>query len=158
MENVHYIAYYGKLDNHRNLYIYPAAVAKASYVISALKQVGYKVTVLSTAGTKNRYSCRYRRYEKEIDDQETIIYVDSFGSKHKLLRGFLKIWILLQLFYYLMVFVKPNDKVIVYHSTSYKWPLLAARALKKFYLIFEVEEIYAASFGKSKKRQNKEIE
>lgn len=158
MKNTHYIAYYGKSDNDRNLYIFPAGITKASYIISALKRAGYEVTVFSTAGTKNRFSCHYKHCEVQIDKQEKTIYTDTFGSKYKIIRGLALIWMWIQLFVYLMLDVKAGENVIIYHSCSYRYPILFARLVKRFRLIFEIEEIYNASEGKAEDEQRKEIQ
>lgn len=158
MINIHYISFYGEADNDRNLNIVPASITKAYYIISALKRAGLKVTVFSTAGTKNRFRCHYKRYKVQIDKDEKIIYMDIFGSKYKIIRGLALLWTWLQLFIYLVFNVKTGEKVIVYHSCSYKYSILFARLFKRFHLIFEVEEIYNASLGKGKDAQRKEIQ
>lgn len=157
MRNIHYIAYYGKPDNDRNLNIVPAGMTKVSYIISALKRAGYQVTLFSTAGTKNRFGCHYKRYEEWVDNDERTIFINTFGSKYKVIRGLALLWMWLQLFIYLVFDVKTGEAVIVYHSCSYKYPILFARLFKRFNLVFEVEELYNASLGKGKNIQEKEI-
>lgn len=157
MEKIHYIAYFGNISNDRNLYIVPSGISKMSYVISSLKKSNCNVQIFSTAITRNNFMCHYKGYEEVIDEQERVKYIDTFGSKLKLIKFFSILWMYIQLIIYLLFKVKKDEKVIVYHSTSYKLAILFTRMIKRYKLIFEVEELYSAADNENKYRQQKEI-
>lgn len=157
MNTVHYIAYYGKADNCRDLHIAPSSITKASYIISAIKRAGFKVSVFSTAETKKRFFCHYGYYEEHIDEQETNIYIDTFGSKYKFVRILAILWAMFQLFFYLVTKVKKGEQVLIYHSCLYRLPIYWARKFNKFRLILEVEEVYTNAIPCSERLKRREL-
>ena len=157
MKTVHYISYYGKLKNNRNLYIAPSSVTKIDYVKDSLKSAGFEVNIFSTSWTKNSNFCYYPKEFSQIDSQETIRYVSSFGSKINILRFINYKWSSIQLLLYLLLNVKRSEIVLVYHSISYKNVIKLCRRIKNFRLIFEIEEIYSVAENKDTFKINEEI-
>lgn len=157
MKKIHYIAYYGNIKDSRNLYLTPSGISKMSYVISSLKKAGYEVNVFSTAYTKNKYKCHYKKRTDRIDKGEKVTYIDTFGSEKKLVRGMAILWMYLQLIIYLLFEVSKGEKVIFYHSNSYVYPVKVIKVLRRIHLIFEVEELYTAAAMKNEIAQKKEI-
>ena len=157
MVKIHYVGNYVHGENDRNLFGFPSAIAKMSYIISALKRAQYKVIVFSTGESQNRNFCYYPRKKVLIDDQEEIVYLNVFSTPFYGFRVVSRIWTWLQMLYYFLFNVKSNDILLVYHSPLYKWPLKIAVFLKKINLYIQVDEIYNATLYQSPKKINKEI-
>lgn len=149
-----YLCYYDKNSNEGRNYAL-AATTKINYIAKAIKQVGEDVEVISasTISSKGNFAKRTE--------------ILGSGIKLKLFRAnkwgnvFQKIWATiyfkLAIFFYLLFKVKKGEKIIVYHSLAYMNQVKLARAIKKFKLILEVEEVYGDVTG-SKKATRKEFD
>lgn len=155
--HIHYIGQYAENIDFRNLRIFPSALTKMNYILSALKNANFKVHIFSPAETNNTFFCYYSRKQITIDDFESITYVNTFGGPTLLLRAFSRIWMMLQLLFFLLFEIKQNDKIIVYHCLAYKWPIKLAKIFRTLNLFFEVEELYHASPESSDANLQKEI-
>jgi hypothetical protein len=153
---IHYIAYYADEQNLRNLYSAPSACMKINYIKGVLKEIGYHVVLYSTSWTNNK-SGYYKKKIVKIDEKETQIYISTFGAKTKFGRLLRRLWSKVQLIFYLLLKVKNNDTVLVYHSISYYFPLLLLKKFKKVNLILEVEELYSSVFGYTGSLRNREL-
>jgi len=158
MKTVHYMCYYATTNDERNLAAHPAGTTKMTYVIQSIKKAGYFVKVFSTAPTKNRFLCHYKSKYITIDDQQSVYYIDTFGSRFKFIRFLLIFWNRIQVLKYIFLNIKENDTLLVYHSPAYINTLKIAKFFKRFYLIVEVEEIYSVATNKRKKLQREEIQ
>lgn len=156
MKNIHYIGFYSKSDNPHNFRSFPAAETKMDYIISALKEGGFSVSILALGETvsKNKF---FSQKKLNIDEQEKIQYVSSFSNTSFILKFLSRTWLLMQLLYYLLFVVEKNGDVLYYHTYATMRVVKIAKLLKKFTLILEVEEIYQAAWKGSDKKIKKEI-
>ena len=146
-----YLCYYDKnFDEGRNFVL--AATNKIDYISSAIKSEGVDVEIVSASTTSSK---GYFKKRTEILEN---------GVKLKLFRAnkwgnvFQKIWATiyfkLAIFFYLLFNVKKGEKIIVYHSLAYMNQVKLAKAIKKFNLILEVEEIYGDVINKENITKN----
>lgn len=156
MEKIHYICNYDDYNNNRNLNTQPSAVTKINYIKSALKEIGFKVMVFSTAECVNDACCLNRAIQIDVDSNETILYQWTFGRTNIGLKVFSKIGMFVQLIIYLLFHVKKEEKILVYHSLPLLPVISFIRRIKKRKIYFEVEEIFHAVYGSSNTKVEEE--
>lgn len=157
MNEVHYLGQYSGGNNYRNLRVFPSAITKMDYIVSALKRADVKVRIFSLAETSNRYFCHFPRTNIEIDRLESICFIDTIGGPTIIMRLFSRIWMLAQLLHFLLFRVKESDRLLIYHSLVYLWPVKLARRLRSLNIYFEVEELYHAAWQSAEFRLKREI-
>ncbi|WP_321516518.1 hypothetical protein [Marinifilum fragile] len=157
MAKIYYIGQYAELSNERNLMIFPSAITKMNYIIGALERAGMSVHIFSPAVTTNNFFCYYPRKTKQINNSRTVTFVTNFGGPTIIFKFLSRLYSGIQLFLFLLFTLKRKDKVLVYHSLVYKWPINIARRLKNINLYFEVEELYHAAWKSHKNKINDEI-
>lgn len=146
-----YLCYYDKnFDEGRNYAL--AATTKIDYIAKAINELGEDVELISasTISSKGHFAKRTE--------------ILGSGIKLKLFRAykwgnvFQKIWATiyfkLAIFFYLLFNVKKGEKIIAYHSLAYMREIKLAKAIKKFNLILEVEEIYGDVINKDNITEN----
>lgn len=158
---VHYICYYNTLNSNRKILVQPSAITKIDYIKSVLKGIGCDVILYSLAegDSAGKWSF-YRQKKVTIDDSEEVLFISTWIRSNLFLKFFSRIWMWIQLLYYLLFRVHENDCVILYHSLAIK-PVIVF--LKKWLgvkreLIVEVEEIFSAVYKYDSKKIQKEIE
>lgn len=164
MDKLYYVGFFGDdLAYKENRYIHPAGVNKMNYIAKAIGSEGIKVRILSTAWLKYKKNIglkitRQRKFE--VTDNVDCILPYSIALPLKIstaLSMFLaKVWLIL----YLLINIRRNDNVIVYHSTFYLNTLFWLKKIINFKLILEVEEVYNIVFSmddKWKRRENRLI-
>ncbi|MFV8370416.1 hypothetical protein [Flavobacterium sp. LB2R40] len=156
MKNVHYIGFYSKADNPQNFRNFPASTTKMDYIISSLKTADFKVTLLALGETLSKNKL-YKQKVQICDQNEKIIYVSTFSNSFFILKYLSRIWLLLQLLYYLLFVVEKNGNVLYYHTYATISIVKISRLFKKFNLTLEVEEIFQAAWRGSEKKINSEI-
>ena len=130
----------------------PAAENKMTYIITALSQaLDEPFEVVSPAQTRVRRFVKGKR--QEITDGVTLKTFSSFNSKFKPLRVLGHVLTRCAFYGYLLAKVKRNDRLLVYHSPSYKTIVKALQKLKKCSVTIEVEELYAAVRGTAAQRE-----
>lgn len=156
MKHIHYIGFYSKPDNPQNFRSFPSVNTKMDYIISALKNADFKLTLFALGKTisKNKF---YNSKSFEIDEKEKIKYVSTFGNAFPGLKFLSRLWLLLQLLNYLLFVVEKNGCVLFYHTHATMSIIKIARVFKKFNLILEVEEIFQAAWRGSDEKIQKEI-
>lgn len=140
--SIHYIGSMSRGAEKYNLMQFPAANTKMEYILKVLKNNGYYVKGVSTAGTLNRKFTWVPFLRTKIGLLEEAIQLPSIGSKYKLIRAINILLLWISLLVYSIFNIHKNDQVLIYHSLSYASPFLIMKRLKKFELILEVEEIY----------------
>jgi hypothetical protein len=157
MDYVYYVGFYSKLDNPNNFHVFPAINTKMDYIKSAIKKADFKITLfaLGEAQTKKRHI--FKRRTEIVDNQEKIIYVNTFGRPSAFYRIISRFWLLFQLFYFLSFEVKKGSTVIYYHSFATIMTVKLSRFFNKYKLIFEVEEIFQAAWKGSIKKIENEV-
>ncbi|PGY13295.1 hypothetical protein [Bacillus cereus] len=141
--SIKYIGFYDKKEYEEENRTYSlAATNKMDYICSSLVKAGYNVEVISPAWTRNETGY-YKKRTTQIDDGISLTVCPTIGASNritKLIRIFFS-W--LWLFFYLILNVKKNEKIIVYHSLWLAYPVYFAKIIKRFKLILEIEEEYS---------------
>ncbi len=148
-----YIAFYDCLQNkeeNRNYVL--AATNKIDYICHALNSVGESVELVSASATKGKTNCKEKKIEMKYGNTLKLFYSLGRGNKGKNVLG--RFFIKVCMFFYLLIKLKKDEPVIVYHSLAYMRLISLLKKIKKFSLILEVEEIYADVLGSSKKKKD----
>jgi len=157
---VHYICYYNVLGSERDILVQPSAVTKINYVKSVLKELGCSVIIYSLAEGSHRDAWTfYKPKRMVVDDCEQVLFCSTWIRSNLLLKVFSRIWMWIQLLYYLLFKIRKNESIILYHSLAIK-PVMVF--LKKWLgikreLIVEVEEIFSAAYRYDSIKIQKEI-
>ncbi len=151
MKSIKYIGFYIKDINNFVRVGSIAATNKMDYISCAINAAGYEVNIVSPAwfsDDKRGYSKQYTIRESE---SKTITFAPSFSAASRLMRGIRVIYTYIWLFFYLLRNTKRNEDVFVYHSLFLIRPVLWAKAIIKFNLILEANEIYCDVMQYSKR-------
>lgn len=141
-KEIKYIAFYeDTVTDKQNRYAVLAAVNKINYINSKIVENGYTVNIISPSWTLNN-SGFYRGGNRALFPNINLRTFHTFSSDIKALRMFKYLFSLIQLFLYLIKNTYKGEPVIVYHSVILSLPVRLAKAIRKFTLILEVEEIY----------------
>lgn len=156
-KTVHYLTYYIEQEYAEFLDGSMAVVPKVEYICDSLKPENINIQLISTASAKSGMGW-FSIKRKQVSNQENHLYFSSYGAKSKIGRFISRIWIKVQLLFYLFKNVKKEDSVLIYHSLQYIWIIFLFRLFKKNKVIFQVEEIYSDAYKKFrnfKKREKK---
>lgn len=157
MIKIHYICHYHDVLAERDLVTQPSGITKINYIKSTLKKAGFYVSVFSVAQATTLKRVNYSAKTKIMDFNEDISYIHSFGRPNIIFKLFSRVWMQIQLLFYLFFRVKSADKVLVYHSLVLRWPVKIIRLLTKKRIFIEVEELYHAVLKSSVTKLQKEI-
>lgn len=142
-----YIGYYDCEQNkgeNRNYVL--AATNKMTYIASVLARNGAPVEIISASGTLNTKPCPGKTLEIAPDIMLKLF--PSMGTGGRIKRVLSRWRLHAHLFLYLMIHIRKGETVILYHSLGYMGLIRLIRAVKKFRLILEMEEIYGDVLGK----------
>lgn len=143
MDKVLYVGYYDVLRNGHQIRNYSLAAAKKmNFVFSSVEELGYHVDVVSPAFIKTRDDVRTRQIRERLETNVDLVLTPSWGAKNKVSRIARVLYSNLWLFSYLIKNTKKGTPVLVYHNYALALSVLAARKIKKFHLILEIEEQY----------------
>ncbi len=143
---IHYIAGYADAANILNRKCSLAGVAKMNYIIRCLEETAPYV-VYSTSQIKNKHERKGIRHVK---------YRFSIPSNNKYGYYFDLMLATIQLVWYLLR-VPSKDTVLVYHERWYMPWIKWIHKIKKWKLIYEVEEIYCAVAKRPQQEIDKEV-
>lgn len=156
MDKIKYIAYYSDPDFSKNRRAAPSADTKLDYIVTALKESGHDVEVISKcrAGNRERMLKMDSGYTTQRNDV-LIHFMSDLTSKYRAIRFFTR---LVHKYATLRSIKKEcladDCTVMIYHSLEmYDVIKLLNRHKKKF--ILEVEEIYSDVVTKQKKRNRR---
>lgn len=137
-----YIGHYDLYDSSVKRSYATSAINKIRYMLKSFSKAYEEVCVFSFS--KNIEET-FRIYPSELKNEGKVgIYFPlSWGGKGKVQSFSMIIWLRICLFLYLLKHAHKNEHVYVYHATAYGKSILWAKAIKKFKLILEVEEIYS---------------
>lgn len=157
MRNIYYIGYYSGLENPNNFYEFPSSNSKMDYIISVIQRLNFDLTIFSLGFPKNR-SCFFKKSTiLEADKKTRFVFVSTLSFFLPLFDFIAKIWLYFQVIKLLLFTVKKGDIVLVYHSYLLNKVVNLCRALSKFKLVYEVEEIYQAAWQNSSDKIDNEI-
>lgn len=141
-----YISFYDTSD-HEGRARCLSAVNKMDYICKSLEDIGKNVEIISASMISHK---KYKGRVEKISEHVTMRQFATVRAKGIIGKIFSKIYRFFTLLFFLFFNVKKGENVIVYHSLSYITPVKMAKALKKFRLILEVEEIYGDVTGNKK--------
>lgn len=156
MKIIHYICQYNNHRSNRDLLVFPSSLTKIDYVKGALKEANYKIVLFSVA-EGNISNCKFiNSTQVQIDSQESHIYINTFGRSKLIFKVVSRLLMFLQLLYYLFFKVKKGETVLFYHSMVIVPIVSFFRLLSNKSIYFEVEESFAAAYGQSQYKIDKE--
>lgn len=138
---VKYVGFYDHISNESQSrsYALPAA-AKMEYIAGVLSRLGDDVLIVSPSPTTAKES--FPGHVQEIMPGVKVKLFTTWPSGHKVRRILSVLHSRLSLLGYLLTQTRPGEPVIVYHSLAIQEIMLLAKALRRFSLILEVEEVY----------------
>lgn len=122
-----------------------AATNKMDYIAETINSAGYQVHFVSPSWfDDSSYNAKTQlKTTIQLGENKKLALAPSIGTSNKF-TGYLKIvFSLFWLFWWLLIHVKKQEKIILYHSPWLVLPILWAKKIKGFQLILEVEEIYS---------------
>lgn len=144
IKEIKYIGFFDIPSMNTNRVSSPAAVNKMNYICDAINNAGFNVLVISPSWRDDTKvgEAIFSKNEISVHKAKKVIFCPTFGTMNKLMLKLKVVYSLLWLFFFMLLKIKKNEKVLVYHSPWLALPVLLAKKLKKFQLILEVEEIY----------------
>lgn len=152
---VHYFSFYLNEEMEKKREANHAGFTKVEYIKNTLLKDDTNINIVSTALGKVGCGFLGKRVVK-VSDQESQIYLPTFRYKGRLFNGLTILFMRLQIILYVLLNVKPNDKVLIYHSLQYISVFNFIRKLKKFKLILEFNDLYYAVSKEHAKKEKKE--
>lgn len=134
-----YICNYDDHNNNYDLLTQPSGVTKINYILSALKGVGCTVDIITTAVSKSSIVIHDNIKETDFG---TIRFLTSFGRSSLIRKSLSKLCVYLQVLWILLT-IKRNSNVLIYHSLPLTNVVKMAQRFNKFRLFIEVEEIFS---------------
>jgi len=139
---IKYLACFDTERNRAQNRAYPlSAAAVMQPVISALREKGHEVEIISFSSTKGESSVPGCCYTPEAG--VTVRLFRSFGRKWMSGRAANRVFMKLQYYAYLLKNIRAGDVVIAYHSPYYVMFLRWLRKHRNFHLVLQMLEIYA---------------
>lgn len=141
LRHINYVGYYDTPDNSDEARSYtPSATTKMDYICSVLNDAGWRVQIVSMSPTSARRAVPGK--VTQLNDVTSLKLFPSLPWGNVLLRALRFISARVMLFSFLIRSCGRGEQVIVYHTTPMQTVVWAARRLKGFRLILEVEEIF----------------
>jgi len=155
-KEIKYIGFYDTLNNfseHRNYTL--SATDKMNYICNVLCENGCNVLIISPSRTmcKKFYSGKLIRIAHGISLK--LFLTIPWGNK--LQKAFSLFLGDIMLFCYLIINIKKNENIIVYHSLALRNVVLYAKKIKGFMVLLEVEELYHNVINCSNRIKKREI-
>lgn len=120
----------------------PSATNKIDYIVSAINKIGYNVDIISVSPVIDS-KIKYHKSDRIKLGSNTVNFFASFGGDNVLIKILRNLWHYLLLMCYLLFQVKTGETIIAYHSLRYRYAFVIAKKIKRFRLIYEVEELYS---------------
>ncbi|MDZ4177765.1 MAG: glycosyltransferase, partial [Coriobacteriia bacterium] len=144
---IKYVGYYDTESNQSEKRGYVlAATHKMDYIIASLNGLGFDVHVVSASITRNRRGHSGKLVS--IGNRNRLVLLPTLPWGGKVRRVLSVVWSRILLLSWLLTNTTAGENVIVYHSLGYTRTILIAKALRRFRLILEVEEVYGDVTGK----------
>jgi hypothetical protein len=143
-QEIKYIGFYDVPDSKFKRVCALAATNKMDYIAEAIIHAGYQVHLVSPSWFDDTASnAKYcAKITIQQGENKKLTLAPGVGTSNKLTGYFKIIFSLFWLFSWIVLNVKKNEKIIVYHSPWLVLPVLFAKRIKRFQIILEVEEIY----------------
>lgn len=157
MKDIKYIAYYSDSNEAMHRHAAPSADTKVSYIITALKESGHDVEVISKC-VVDKCDSLIRKYDAYTTTQcngTSVHFIPDLTSRNRIIRHFARMAIKHSVKKYIKNECVTDDcSIIIYHSLGmYDVIKLLKKYNKKF--VLEVEEIYSDVLTKKKKKNRR---
>lgn len=121
-----------------------AATNKMDYISEILIQEGFTIHIVSPSWIDDSSSNLnfIRQSTIKVNDRKKITFCPSFITNAKWSRNIKIIFTLCWLFFWLILHLERNEKILMYHATWLSIPVRWAKFIRGFKLILEVEEVY----------------
>ena len=139
-----------------NRSVAPSASNVVKYMADVFSEKG-EVEIISPARTLNKKGF-YKGRKDKLSDKISLVQPPTFGASNPLTRVLAVLYTKLWLFFYLLVHLKKDESIVVYHSLSYMKMLTFFKKLKNLSVILEIREIYADINKVSEKMKQSEQE
>lgn len=154
MRKIYYLVHYVENDSEEKRYFSLAAKRKIDYLLYVLNELNMKVELISASNTISKKS--YGFTSKQINKNFTIVKLPCIGRGNKF-RNFLStiVFKIIRIIY-LLLRIKKNDLLLIYHSVDLINVGRILKKVKKVKIIIDVEEIYGDVYN-SPYTKNKEL-
>ena len=154
---IHYITSWGENSRGIKLEYSPAGLSKAKYVVKSIRDSGFDIRVASFAYIKREVVQLQPVYYDCDEEGNSIRFCASYPHFTAVGGIIQRLFIQIQLFFYLLFHVKGKDVVIVYHERYFYPPIKLAKMITKHHIILEVEELYTVASDFPRGKIDKEI-
>lgn len=141
-KKIKYISYFDFQDSPVKRNYVTSATNKMESICDILNDCGYDVDIISFSSVVEPQLKFYRGMTVERRPGLRLKLFPSWGCGWKPLKSLRTLWHLIVPFVYMLLKIKRDDTVLVYHSLGYFNTILWAKRIKKFKMILEVEELY----------------
>lgn len=141
MKNVKWLIQYDTYDSKENRICGLSSLGVCDYKVSLLTRKGYFVDIISPSVTGHKWGF-YGYKVKNLTKQVKLHLFPTFGYVNKAGMIFSKLWTATLLFFYLLLFIKRNEIIIVAHSLAFCTPLYIAKKIKGFKILLDFGEEY----------------
>lgn len=148
MKKIFYISYYTQPSDSEKRDAVLAAVNKIDYICESLEKNDCEVEIVSASPTLGKKLGKARI--KKITDRTTLKLFSSLPKVNKIVSLVNRVYMQVQMFFYMLKSTDRNSTVIVYHSLAYMSLVKLLKKLKGFRLILEAEEVYGNVIGNEK--------
>ena len=143
-QEIKYIGFYDLPTSKYKRAATLSATNKMDYICDSINKAGFNVHLISPSWYIEKLShIKYhKKAEIKISKHKKLTLVPSFKTSNKYTEYLKIIYSLTWLFFWIILNVKKEEKILVYHSPWLALPLIWAKKIKKFEIVLEVEEIY----------------
>lgn len=140
---IKYIGFFDVPESRSDRVCNISATNKMNYIANTLIEAGYEVDIISPSWMGDKTKVLYEMQKTIIIDAfKKVTYCPSWKTNNKITRNIKILISLIWLFLYLLVYTDKGEKVIAYHVQWISLPIRAAKFIRKFDLVLEIEEIY----------------
>lgn len=141
MDRIKYLCYYDYQDDKKPREGVQAASSKIDYIINAINRCGIKVDLISKSPVSSD------TFNLDLGGAirigvNTLRHFASFGCRNSILRVASRWLQNIHFFIWLLLNVKRNETIIVYHSLGYCRMVSLIKRIKGCKIIGEIEEVY----------------
>ena len=154
MKRLFYVGNYVEDDERSGYVCNVASAIKMRYIASAANRGGYRVFLFSLCRKSGKGFIRSVTHKAE---QYTVKHIASFAETNILTKIGNRLLLYFQLVR-LVISLKQDDTVLLYHSLRTSRFFSMAQKLKKLNVILEVEEIYACAADGKKPYYDEEVQ
>lgn len=138
---IFYLGYFECPNSQLERLAWQSGITKMQYISRSLVKAGKKVCIISPSMTQ-KDSGYYPGEDVKITHGVNCHFFPTFGVSNDFLKKIRSLYSYLCIVFFVLLHVKRNEEVLVYHIPTLMLPVLIAKKLKRFKLILEVEEIY----------------